>query len=120
METVNFRFQFIVEHRLECRHLRIHNDNACLLYTSYNSRQLFMVTYQDKFPYSLPAGNAAHAKQSQQLRLQYLGSLSYQGHIKSLQTEQFGLARQCSNCRLYTSSYRSLYGQGYTPHVCTF
>ena len=29
METVNFRFQFIVEHRLECRHLRIHNDNAC-------------------------------------------------------------------------------------------
>lgn len=47
--------------------------------------------------YSIPAGNAAHAKQSQQLRLQYLSSLIYQGHIKSLQTEQFGLGRQRSN-----------------------
>ena len=56
-----------------------------------------MVTYQDKLPYSIPAGNAAHAKQSQQLRLQYLSSLIYQGHIKSLQTEQFGLGRQRSD-----------------------
>ena len=29
MEAVNFRFQFIIEHRLECRHFRIHNDDAC-------------------------------------------------------------------------------------------
>ena len=28
MEAVHFRLQLIIEHSLECRHLRIHNDNA--------------------------------------------------------------------------------------------
>ena len=29
VETIDFGFQLVVKHRLECRHFRIHDDDAC-------------------------------------------------------------------------------------------